>query len=151
MLRIPEDDVCWFCEYLAGRRPYTILHEDALTATLVTREQRGRPHLLVIPRSHRESVLDLTDDEAAALLCRVRDVARVIATVHDPEGIAVWQNNGVPAHQSVPHVHFHVAGTLPDGGTEWGPVRRLELTETDAIASALAPGGTQPLRGLTGR
>jgi len=101
MLQIPEDDVCWFCEYLAGRRPYTILHRDALTATLVTREQRGLPHLLVIPRRHRESVLDLTDAEAAALMCRVRDVARTIASVHDPDGIAVWQNNGVPAHRSV--------------------------------------------------
>jgi histidine triad (HIT) family protein len=137
MLRIPEDDVCWFCEYLAGRRPYTILHQDALTATLVTREQRGRPHLLVIPRSHRETILDLTDAEAAALMCRVRDVARTIAAVHDPEGIAVWQNNGVPAHQSVPHVHLHVAGTLPGGGTEWGPVPRLAVEATDAIAARL--------------
>lgn len=46
----------------------------------------------------------------------------------------VWQNNGIPAHQSLPHLHFHVAGTLPDGGTDWGDVPKLTLAQTDAIA-----------------
>jgi len=49
----------------------------------------------------------------------------------------VWQNNGIPAHQSVPHVHVHVAGTLPDGGTDWGDVERLTVAETAAIAEQL--------------
>ncbi|MFI9842453.1 HIT family protein [Nonomuraea sp. NPDC051941] len=64
--------------------------------------------------------------------------ARAIAAAYDPGGIAVWQNNGAPAHQTVPHVHFHVAGTLPDGGTRWGEVPRLDLDETDGIAKRLS-------------
>jgi histidine triad (HIT) family protein len=36
-------------------------------------------------------------------------------------------------------VHFHVAGTLPGGGTEWGEVPRLSVPETDAIADQLRP------------
>lgn len=57
----------------------------------------------------------------------------------DPEGVAVWQNNGIPAYQSVPHLNFHVAGTLPDGGTEWGDVLALRVAQTDAIADQLRP------------
>jgi hypothetical protein len=41
----------------------------------------------------------------------------------------------VPAAQTVGHVHFHVAGTLSDGGTEWGDVPELSLAETEAIAA----------------
>lgn len=138
-IEVPRPDECSFCEYLAGRRRYTILTRDELAATLVTREQRGVAHVLVIPVAHRETVLDLTDDEAAAVMLGVRAAARAVARAESPLGISVWQNNGVAANQSVPHVHVHVAGTLPNGGTKWGPVPRLGLDDTDAIAARLRP------------
>lgn len=139
MIEVPDDDPCSFCEYLAGRRPYTVLRRGDLTATLVTREQRGVSHVLVIPVAHRETVLDLTDGEAAALMVEVREAARAIDRAESPRGISVWQNNGVPSRQSVPHVHVHVTGTFPGGGTEWGEVPRLDVAETDAIAERLRP------------
>ncbi|MGW0198048.1 HIT family protein [Nonomuraea sp. NPDC003201] len=69
----------------------------------------------------------------------MRRAVRAITAAYDPGGIAVWQNNGAPAHQTVPHVHFHVASTLPDGGTRSGEVPRLDLDETDGIAKRLSP------------
>jgi histidine triad (HIT) family protein len=136
-IELPEDGKCAFCAYLHGKRPYTILKRDDMTATLVTREQRGKPHLLVIPISHRSTILDLADEEAQALIIAVRDAARTIDKVFARPGIVVWQNNGISANQSVSHVHFHVAGTLDDGGTEWGEVEELSVTVTDKIAKAL--------------
>ncbi len=59
---------------------------------------------------------------------------RAITDTYKTEGLAVWQNNGIPAHQAIPHVHFHVAGTLPEGGTEWGHVDEESVVETDASA-----------------
>lgn len=138
-IEVPHADPCPFCEYLAGRMPYTILRRNDVTATLVTREQRGVAHVLVIPVAHRETVLDLADDEAAALMLEVRAMAYAIDRAVAPRGISVWQNNGVPSHQSVPHVHVHVTGTFPGGGTEWGEVPRLSVEETDAIAARLRP------------
>ena len=138
-VRLPVVELCTFCEYLAGRRPFTVLHRDDEVAVLVTREQRGSLHVLVIPVTHRETILDLAPEEHAPLMAAVSRAARAIADAVDAEGISVWQNNGVPSHQSVPHVHFHVAATLPGGGTEWGPVPRLSFEETDAIAARLLP------------
>lgn len=114
-----------------------------MTATVVTREQRGAFHLLVIPVRHTETILDLRDSEAASLMRALRRAAKAIDRVAQPSGLAIWQNNGVPASQTIPHVHFHVAGTLAGGGTEWGQVRELSLQETQAIADSLGqpPGG----------
>lgn len=134
---LPENDGCAFCAYLGGERPYTVLFRTHETATLVTREQRGEPHLLVVPLRHMTTILELTDAEASAVAIAVREAAKAIDCAYSRAGIAVWQNNGVPAGQAIRHVHFHVAGTLNDGGTNWGRVKEISVSETDAIAERL--------------
>jgi histidine triad (HIT) family protein len=138
-LEIPDPDRCAFCEYLEGLRPFTVLERGVSAAILVTREQRGVGHVLVLPVEHRESVLDLSSMEATAIMDGIIRVAHAIDTAFERPGIAIWQNNGVPAHQKIPHAHFHVAGTVDGGGTKWGPVRELSIAETDAIAARLRP------------
>ena len=138
-MALPDDDPCSFCEYLAGSRPYTVLARDAAVAVLVTREQRGVMHVLIIPTSHRPTILDVTPIEYAPLMAYVARASRAVAAAVNAEGIAIWQKNGVANGQTVPHVHFHVAGTLPGGGTEWGPVPELSVAETDEIAATLRP------------
>lgn len=130
---------CAFCEYLSASRPFTFVYRDADIATLVTREQRGKPHLLVIPIRHVETLLDVTDQEASKLVIGVREAAKAIEMEYKPSGIAVWQNNGISARQSIPHLHFHVAGTLEGGGTDWGKVSELQLSVTEKIAVRLRP------------
>lgn len=136
-IRLPDVQPCAFCAYLDGTRPFTFVARNETTAVLVTQEQRGKPHLLVIPTAHRETILDLTEVECSALMIEVRDAARAIDAAYHRPGISVWQNNGEPASQSIRHVHFHVAGTLDAGGTEWGEVKELPLTETELIAKRI--------------
>ena len=124
-LELADNASCAFCAYLRGVRPYTTIRRNEQIAVLVTREQRGLPHLLVLPIRHRETILDLNDEEAAALMIGIRQSALAINTAYQRPGIAVWQNNGVPANQTINHVHFHIAGTLREGGTEWGDVEEL--------------------------
>ena len=136
-LDLPEEEDCSFCAYLRGSRPYTILSRDETVATLVTREPRGVSHLLVIPVRHAPTILDLIDAELIAVIRAVKEAAVLIDRVEKRPGIAIWQNNGRPAAQAIGHVHFHIAGTLPDGGTEFGEVDELSVEETDAIAARL--------------
>jgi histidine triad (HIT) family protein len=75
--------------------------------------------------------------EVAAVAIKVRDAAILIVQAYSKPGIAIWQNNGVPAGQAITHVHFHVAGTLEEGGTEFGPVEEISVAETDEIAKKL--------------
>lgn len=116
-----------------------MLARDAAAAVLVTRQQRGRMHVLVIPTAHRATIMDLTGAEYGPLMGYLARAARAVAAAVGPDGIAVWQKNGVANGQTVPHVHFHVAGTLPGGGTEWGVVPEVSVAETDELAVTLRP------------
>jgi histidine triad (HIT) family protein len=110
-----------------------------VVSVLVTREQRGRSHVLVIPNAHRPTVLDLVPAEHGPLMAAVVRAARAVAATSGADGVAVWQKNGVGNGQTIPHVHVHVAGTLPEGGTAWGAVPSLTVEETDRLADALRP------------
>ncbi|MFS2137780.1 HIT family protein [Duganella sp. Dugasp56] len=136
-IEIPKNNGCAFCDYLSGKRQYTILYKNERVAALVTREQRGVGHVLILPVRHVESILDIKDEEAAELLITIRNVAKAIDLAYGRPGISVWQNNGVPAGQAISHVHFHIAGTLEAGGTERGFVPEISIEETEAIASRI--------------
>lgn len=138
-IELPDEDRRAFCDYLTGRRAYTVLWREDRVAALVTREQRGIAHLLILPVEHIPSLLHLPDEEAEAMMIAVRDAGLAIDRAYERPGIAVWQSNGIAAHQAIPHLHFHVAGTLPSGGTDFGTVPELPVEETDAIARRLAP------------
>jgi histidine triad (HIT) family protein len=138
-IEMPDDGVCAFCQYLNGERDYTIVARNDLIAILVTREQRGNPHLLVIPIQHRPNILHVTDEELGALAIGVKRVAIAIDKLYGSEGISVWQNNGVSANQTISHFHFHVAGTLDGGGTEWGEVPEIAVADTNGIAYKIRP------------
>lgn len=139
VLEMPDGESCAFCDYLRGTRPYTVLWREPLVAVLVTREQRGVAHLLVLPMVHRPTLLDLRDHEAYPMMVAIRDAGRAITNAYGRPGLSLWQNNGLPAHQAIPHLHFHVAGTLPGGGTDFGEVPELTLAATDEIARRVAP------------
>jgi len=136
-IELPDNDRCPFCAFLRGERRYTILCRTSGTATFVTREQRGLPHLLVLPVRHVATILELTDLEASSVAIAVRDAAILIDRAYSKSGIAVWQNNGVPAGQAINHIHFHVAGTLEEGGTQFGSVEEISVDKTDEIARKL--------------
>lgn len=136
-LDIPEQEPCAFCDYLSGVRPFTVLNRDDLIAVLVTREQRGIGHLLVLPVRHYPTLLESESDERHAMMDTLAWAAAAIDTTFERPGIAVWQNNGTAAHQAIPHLHFHIAGTLTGGGTDFGDVPELTVEQTDQIAAQI--------------
>ncbi|QAY69483.1 HIT family protein [Xylanimonas protaetiae] len=148
-LTLPQDGRCAFCDYLSGARPYTVLSRDDLVAVLVTREQRGIGHLLVLPVRHCPTLLEATEPERHALIDTIARAAHAVDEAFARPGIAVWQNNGTAAHQAIGHLHFHVAGTLPGGGTDFGDVPELSVEATDLIGERIRKGarraGSWPL------
>ena len=66
-------------------------------------------HVLVIPKSHVGSLLELDDDSLSAHLLRV--VQKVAGREEIAEsGFRVVANNGENGGQTVGHLHWHVLG-----------------------------------------
>ena len=138
-LDVPLLEPCPFCAFLARERPYALLETGAAASIMVTQEQRGTPHLLVITNSHCPTLLDLAVDDAAAVMQATVRAGKAVAAAYDPPGIGVWQNNGRASNQTVPHFHVHLCGTWPDAPPIWGEVTPISLQEAEAIADRLRP------------
>jgi len=136
---VPATDRCAFCDYLAGRRPFTVLSRDGLVAVLVTREQRGIGHLLVIPVAHRETLLELEPSEGSAIMSSVIAAGRAITLAYKSEGLAVWQNNGDrrtrPFHTSI----FMLLEHCPKAARSGATLRRTRFSRLRPSQPGCAP------------
>ncbi|MEI6665177.1 MAG: HIT family protein [Chloroflexota bacterium] len=139
---LPVVEPCPFCLYAAGEVTAAAgtgvnVLEDELAFSFVNPRAIQPGHLLVVPRRHAATILDLTADEAAAVMRMAHRVAPLLVAEFQPMGMNIFQNNGVPAGQTVPHYHVHVVPRYEnDGGTFIEP-KTVMLAEREAIAARL--------------
>ncbi|MEV0973831.1 HIT family protein [Microtetraspora glauca] len=99
-------DDCVFCAIVAGRTPAaTVLSDDVAVGFLDARPV-FKGHVLVVPRTHVETLSDLPVADVGPYFQRVREVARAVEEGLGVAGTFVALNNRVS--QSVPHLHTHV-------------------------------------------
>lgn len=99
-------DDCVFCAIVAGRTPAaTVLSDDVAVGFLDARPV-FKGHVLVVPRTHVETLSDLPMADVGPYFQRVREVARAVEEGLGVAGTFVALNNRVS--QSVPHLHTHV-------------------------------------------
>lgn len=104
---------------MAGREErWAIVDEDDHTLTVVNPWQFEVGQCCVITRRHVALLLDLSDQECAAVLVAARRVAEALVRAYRPLGILTFQNNGVYSGQETPHFHFHVVPRQE--GSDWG-------------------------------
>jgi diadenosine tetraphosphate (Ap4A) HIT family hydrolase len=118
MIELPQQDPCEICETLAGRSAVPIIAESELTITVVTPVQFEVGQCCVVTGRHVGTLLDLTEQEGAAVMKAAREVARALVATYKPLGILTFQNNGVYSGQVAPHFRFHVVPRQP--GSDWG-------------------------------
>lgn len=119
MIELPQQDPCEFCEGMAGRdQTWAVVDECERTQTVMNPSQYEVGQCCVITRRHVGTLLDLTDDESAAIIVAAKKVAHALVQTYQPLGVLTFQNNGVYSGQEVPHYHFHV---IPrQQGSDWG-------------------------------
>lgn len=86
---------------------------------------------MVLPLRHAPTLLDLTDAEAAAIMQHAQRVAQAMVGALDPDGVTIFQNNGVASYQQVPHLHLHVVPRRYGGGWGEGPPHLAALTRAE--------------------
>lgn len=132
---LPAMTPCVFCELIGGRLDKGLVEETELTLTIVNIRQFEVGQVLVIPRRHAPTVLDLTDEESAALMDAVRRVSAALVKAYSPDGITLYNNNGVASLQEVPHFHMHVVPRRRESLWGDGPphIAALELRSQDIL------------------
>ena len=99
---------CIFCKIVAGQIPCAKVLEDDAALAFLDIGPLAVGHALLIPKAHYETVDQMPADVAAAVLRHLPALARAVRAATGATGVNVLQNNGRSAHQSVPHVHFHI-------------------------------------------
>ena len=99
---------CVFCDIVAGREPASRVYEDDATLAFMNLRQANPGHVLAVPKAHLVTLDQLTPDVAARLFQAVVLVARGVQRCFAPDGLSIWQSNGVAAGQEIFHVHVHV-------------------------------------------
>ena len=109
--RQPSDPTCLFCRIIAGELPSTIEHEDDDLMVIRDIAPRAPTHLLLIPRRHIASALDLTETDGpllGRLFAVAADLARRMGIAD--AGYRLVSNVGAWGGQSVDHLHVHLMG-----------------------------------------
>lgn len=136
------DPACIFCAIAAGEAPAEIVDSDEHTVTLMDINPATRGHALVIPRTHTEDLLSISEDD----LCRTAAAAqRVVKRMEEklrPDGFNLINATRAAAWQTVFHFHIHVVPRYEDDPLElpWIP-RGGDMDEIAAIAATIRNGG----------
>ena len=97
---------CTFCAIAAGEIPaHLVIEHDTCVAFLDARPLFPG-HVLVIPRAHRETIVDLPAEELGAVFGDAQRLCRAMEDALGAQGTFVAMNNRVS--QSVAHAHVHV-------------------------------------------
>jgi histidine triad (HIT) family protein len=113
-------DPCYFCQIAGGADDrWNVIDETELTLTMLNGRQFETGQLIVVPRRHAPTLLDLTVEEEAGIMAAAKRAARALVKAFDPDGVLLYQTNGVGSGQEVPHFHLHVVPRT--AGSDWGP------------------------------
>ena len=102
---------CVFCEIAEGRIPTRMVSSDDRLVAFHDANPQAPTHVLVIPRRHVTSLLDLEpgdDSLAGAMVRKARDLARELGL--GERGFRLVLNCGDDAGYSVHHIHLHLLG-----------------------------------------
>ncbi|HPZ09100.1 MAG TPA: HIT family protein [Candidatus Eremiobacteraeota bacterium] len=68
----------------------------------------SKGHLLVIPWRHFDNYFDATREEKIALIDLIDEARNLLDKEFNPDGYNIGVNIGIPAGQSVMHLHIHI-------------------------------------------
>ena len=129
-----------FERLLAGELPCAKVYEDDLVFAFMDAGQVNDGHVIVATRRPCETLMDATDDEAAALMRAARRVALAVQAAFAPAGVTVLQANRPAGWQTVPHLHLHVLPRHVGDGVELGwPRKEPGIERLRELALRLQP------------
>jgi histidine triad (HIT) family protein len=134
---VPSTPGCPFCAILAGTEPAYVVLDDEVALGFLDQRPVFPGHVLVIPRAHVETLIDLPPSDIGPLFTRVQRVASAVEQALGADGSFVAMNNRVS--QSVAHLHVHVVPRHRGDGLRgfFWPRRKYQPGEAEDVAVKL--------------
>lgn len=133
----PRPQGCTFCAVRDGEVASHVVLDEAAAVAFLDARPVFPGHVLVLPRAHHETLLDLPAALVGPLFATVQRVAGAVTAAMGADGTFVAVNNTVS--QSVPHLHVHVVPRRRGDGLRgfFWPRRRYDDEAQMAAVAAL--------------
>ncbi|WGD52955.1 HIT family protein [Bradyrhizobium sp. CB1650] len=102
------DDQNVFAKILRGEIPCFEVFRDERTFAFLDIMPRSPGHTLVIPMAPARGILDIAEDDLAAVVRTAKRIAIAAMKAFDAEGIIIQQFSEPASGQVVFHLHMHV-------------------------------------------
>lgn len=102
---------CIFCKIVDKKIPAKIVYEDEFTIAFEDINPQAPVHILVIPKKHVPTLLDIKDEDSS-LISHLIMVAKRIAIDKGiaQRGFRIVTNCNPESGQTVYHIHIHLLG-----------------------------------------
>ncbi len=130
---------CLFCSIIDGVVEAAIVASSPHAIAFLDVAPLFKGHVLVVPRAHHETLVDLPTEQIGPLFAFVQEMAAAVRDGLGAQGTFVANNNVVS--QSVPHLHIHVVPrTKGDGlkGFFWPRTRYADAADAADHARRIA-------------
>lgn len=107
---------CIFCKIIKHEIPAAIVREDGDVIAFMDIMPARKGHVLVVPKTHYNTILDIPGGKLAKVMDAVQRCARAVKSGCKAEGFNILQYNGSVSGQVVNHLHFHIIPRVPDDG-----------------------------------
>src|SRR5436305_753929 len=129
---------CQFCSIIRGETPAVIVLDEPPAVAFLDIRPVFPGHVLLVPRTHIETLTDVPADLLTPLFSTAQRLARAVERGLGADGTFVAMNNRVS--QSVPHLHIHVVPRKKKDGLKgffWPRTRYSGEDEMRAVQAKL--------------
>jgi len=96
---------CVFCKIVDKKLPASVEYEDESVLAFKSIEPVSEFHILVIPKKHIPTFMDIKDDVILKMTKASQEIVRVKKIIN---GYKLVFNGGI--YQAIPHLHWHLLG-----------------------------------------
>lgn len=109
--KLVRQEGCVFCD--AARKVIGFeslcIYQSERSMIVLNKFPYNTGHLLILPKAHKGSLLDLSDNEFADLNVTLKLAMRAVQEIYVPPGMNLGLNQGRAAGAGIPdHLHYHL-------------------------------------------
>lgn len=141
---------CTFCDLIHGAAEVSVCHEDSDAIAFMDIQPVNNGHVLVVPREHYESLLDVPEEIGLHLFRVTMRLANAVRHVTGCNDLNIVVNSGAAAGQDEPHYHVHIIPRREGDGFDiplpFNGSQMPDRTVLDAYAAQIISALRDPMR-----